>query len=87
MTEYPEHREASKNLRRLAPALSFLRPYRWQVVLASFALLVTASATLSLGQGIRMVFDSGFASGEAALLTESLLLFVGFVVVLSLIHI
>ena len=83
MTEYPEHREASKNLRRLAPALSFLRPYRWQVVLASFALLVTASATLSLGQGIRMVFDSGFASGEAALLTESLLLFVGFVVVLT----
>ena len=30
-----------------------------------------------------MVFDSGFASGEAALLTESLLLFVGFVVVLT----
>ena len=83
MTEYPEHREASKNLRRLAPALSFLRPYRWQVVLASAALLVTASATLSLGQGIRMVFDSGFASGEAALLTESLLLFVGFVVILT----
>ena len=30
-----------------------------------------------------MVFDSGFASGEAALLTESLLRFVGFVVVLT----
>ena len=38
---------------------------------------------LSLGQGIRMVFDSGFASGEAALLTESLMLFVGFVTVLT----
>ena len=83
MTEYPEHREASSNLRRLAPALTFLKPYRWQVVLASIALMVTASATLSLGQGIRMVFDSGFASGEAALLTESLLLFVAFVVVLT----
>lgn len=83
MTDYPEHREASRNLRRLAPALTFLKPYRWQVALASVALLVTASATLSLGQGIRMVFDSGFASGEAALLTESLLLFVAFVVVLT----
>lgn len=83
MTDYPEHREASSNLRRLAPALTFLKPYRWQVALASVALLVTASATLSLGQGIRMVFDSGFASGEAALLTESLLLFVVFVVVLT----
>ena len=83
MTDYPEHREASSNLRRLAPALTFLKPYRWQVALASVALLVTASATLSLGQGIRMVFDSGFASGEAALLTESLLLFVAFVVVLT----
>ena len=81
MTE--EERPTSKNMRRLRPALSFLRPYLPQVVIASIALIVTASATLSLGQGIRLVIDSGFASGEVALLNQSLSLFVAFIVVLT----
>ena len=38
---------------------------------------------LLLGQSIRIVIDSGFASGESALLTESLMLFVAFVTVLT----
>lgn len=83
MTEYLEERETSRNMQRLTPALRFLRPYRLQVVLASVALCVTASAMLLLGQGIRIVIDSGFASGESALLTESLMLFVAFVTVLT----
>jgi ATP-binding cassette subfamily B protein len=78
-----EERPSSKNLRRLRPAFSFLRPYIPQVVIASIALIVTASATLSLGQGIRLVIDSGFASGEVALLNQSLSLFVAFIVVLT----
>ena len=81
MTE--EERPTSKNMRRLRPAFSFLRPYVPQVVIASLALIVTASATLSLGQGIRLVIDSGFASGEVALLNQSLSLFVVFIVVLT----
>lgn len=81
MTE--EERPSSKNMRRLRPALSFLRPYLPQVVIASIALIVTASATLSLGQGIRLVIDSGFASGEVVLLNQSLLLFVAFIIVLT----
>ena len=44
----------------------FLRPYLLQVMLASVALVVTASVTLSIGQGIRLLIDSGFSflSGE-----------------------
>ena len=76
MTEYLEDRETSRNMQRLTPALRFLRPYCLQVVLASVALCVTATAMLLLGQGIRIVIDNGFASGQAALLTESLILFV-----------
>ena len=83
MTEYLEDRETSRNMQRLTPALRFLRPYRLQVVLASVALCVTATAMLLLGQGIRIVIDNGFASGQAALLTESLILFVLFVTVLT----
>lgn len=79
-----EERPSSKNLRRLRPVFSLLRPYAPQVVIASIALVVTASAMLSLGQGIRLVIDDGFASGEAALLSQSLGLFVIFIVVLTL---
>jgi ATP-binding cassette subfamily B protein len=76
-------RGGSKDLRRLTPALKFLRPYLRQVIFASIALVVTAAATLSIGQGIRLVIDSGFASGEADVLVESLGLFVAFVLLLT----
>ena len=77
-------RGGSKDLRRLNPALTFLRPYTKQIIFASIALVVTAGATLSLGQGIRMVIDSGFASGEADVLVDSLGIFAGFVLILTL---
>ena len=77
-------RGGSKDLRRLGPAFKFLAPYRRQVAYASIALVVTAAATLSLGQGIRLVIDSGFASGEADVLVDSLTLFAGFVVLLTI---
>ena len=77
-------RGGSKDLRRLTPALKYLRPYGRQVIAASLALIVTAGATLSLGQGIRVVIDNGFASGQADVLVQSLSLFAGFVVLLTL---
>ena len=51
--------------------------------MASVALIVTASATLSLGQGLRIVIDGGFASGQAEVLNESLGLVVIFILVLT----
>ena len=78
------NRGGSKDLRRLTPALQYLRPYSRQVIAASLALIVTAGATLSLGQGIRVVIDNGFASGQADVLVQSLSLFAGFVVLLTL---
>ncbi|MCH1551521.1 MAG: ATP-binding cassette domain-containing protein [Pseudomonadales bacterium] len=77
-------RGGSKDLRRLGPALKFLRPYRRQVIFASIALVVTACATLSLGQGIRLVIDSGFASGGPGSLDNAISLFSTFVVVLTI---
>ena len=76
-------REVNKDLTRLTPALAFLRPYVKQVVLASIALVITAGATLSIGQGLRLVIDSGFASGDAGLLNDALTLFAGFVLILT----
>lgn len=76
-------RESNRDLTRLRPALAFLRPYVRQVVFASIALVITAAATLSIGQGIRLVIDSGFASGDASVLEDTLTLFAGFVMVLT----
>ena len=50
-------RQVSKNLGSLRPAWRFLRPYMRQVLIASVALVVTASVTLSVGQGLRLVIE------------------------------
>jgi len=77
-------REPSKNLGSLKHALSYLAPYKPQIVAASIALIVTASITLSVGQGVRVVIDSGFGSEDPELLTASLLWFGALVVALTI---
>ena len=77
-------RASSKDLRGLRPALKFILPYKKQVAFASIALVITAAATLSLGQGVRLVIDEGFSGGESQFLSESLMLFAGFVIVLTI---
>lgn len=47
-------------------------------------MIVTAGVTLSIGQGIRLLIDSGFGTGSEALLYRSLVVFAGLVVLLTL---
>ena len=61
-------RRAGGGLKSLRPALDFLTPYRWRVVAASFALMLTASVTLAVGQGLRLIIDQGFQAGSLNLL-------------------
>jgi ATP-binding cassette subfamily B protein len=75
---FPQHepeRASSRDLNLLRPALRFLRPYIRQIAAASVALVVTASVTLSVGQGVRVIIDSGFGSADPQLLSQSLVLF------------
>ena len=65
-------RGGTKDLRRLAPALKFLLPYKKQILFASFALVVTAFATLLIGQGVRLLIDNGFGGGGGEALNEAL---------------
>lgn len=55
-------RPKSKNLRVLSKTFSYLKPYRFQMALSSFALLFTAGVTLGLGQGLRHLVDAGFSA-------------------------
>jgi len=86
MSEQPleAEREASKNIGSLKHALGYLRPYKLQIVAATIALIVTASITLSVGQGLRVVIDSGFGSQDPSGLTDSLMLFGGLVLALTI---
>lgn len=67
-------------LRRL---LRFLLPYRGRVAIALVALVVAAGSVLALGQGLRFVIDSGFGSGNPAMLNTALAGVIAVAVVLS----
>jgi len=67
-------------LRRL---LRFLLPYRLRIAGALAALVVAAGSVLALGQGLKLVIDAGFASGDPGLLDRALAGVVAVAVVMS----
>jgi ATP-binding cassette subfamily B protein len=58
----------------------FVRPYRLRLMIAIIALIFTATLTLSLGQGIKLMIDEGFSS-QSTLGLENALTLVGFIIV------
>lgn len=56
----------------LKKAMRFLFPYWGRALLALFALVFTAFAGLSVGQGLRMMIDSGFSDADPRALKETL---------------
>ncbi len=76
-------RAPSRDLKSLAHAVRYLKPY-WRAVLgATLALIVTAGITLSIGQGLRILIDEGFATGSADVLVRSIGIFVILVLILT----
>ena len=61
----------------------FIAPYRLQVIYSLLALLFTATITLSIGQGIRLLIDQGFATQSKELLSQYVLTFLGLVIALA----
>ena len=76
-------RPTSREITRLRGAWKFLLPYRAQVIFASIALVVTATVTLSIGQGMRLVIDRGFGDGSSSVLVESIGFFAVLVILLT----
>ncbi len=67
-------------LRRL---VTFLAPYRLRIGGALVALVVAAGSVLALGQGLKLVIDAGFSSGDPGLLDRALAGVVTVAVVMS----
>ncbi len=70
-----------KPMRQLFP---YLLPYRWMIVAATIALIITAGTFLAMGLGLRALVDEGFAAGNADLLDSALLVLLAVIVVLAL---
>jgi len=51
---------------------------------ATLALISTAAITLSIGQGLRLLIDEGFANGDADTLVRSIIIFACLMVLLSI---
>lgn len=77
-------RPRSRDLRQLLELRAFLRPYRWEIVGATVALIVTAGTMMALGQGLRHLIDRGFANGDRHLLELSVLVLFGVSALLAL---
>lgn len=54
------------NLDPLKRLLGFLWPHKFRLVAASAALIITAGAQLTLGYGVRILIDDGFAGASQA---------------------
>lgn len=72
-----------QHLKSLSPLLTFIRPYKLMVILALAALLLTASVSLALGQGVRLLVDNGFIAGSQAQLNEASLFIVLLITLLA----
>ena len=61
----------------------FVKPYKVRLMIAVIALVATAGLTLSLGQGVRLMIDQGFAAQSEQGLADALSLFAILVVLVS----
>lgn len=61
---------AKPSWRAVKQVVQFLAPYRRQAVYGLLALLFTATIMLSIGQGVRLMIDEGFATQSKTLLTQ-----------------
>jgi ATP-binding cassette subfamily B protein len=61
----------------------FVRPYKLRLIIAIIALVTTAGLTLSLGQGVRLMVDEGFAASSVDGLKDAVTFFSILVVAVS----
>jgi len=76
----PQQKDA---FRSLLPIISFIAPYKKQVAAALLALILTSAVSLSLGQGVKLIIDSGFIAGSQDQLTQAILMLIGLISLLA----
>ena len=82
MTELPHTTQT--RWQSIKKAAQFIAPYQRQVIYSLLALLFTATITLSIGQGIRLLIDQGFATQSKDLLSQYVVIFLLLVIALAI---
>ncbi|HXM00721.1 MAG TPA: ABC transporter transmembrane domain-containing protein, partial [Rhizomicrobium sp.] len=76
-------RAKSRSLRPLRQIFPFLKPYRWRIVVALVALVISSAATLTLPVAGRGLIDHGFDAKAAALISRYFLAFIAVAAVMG----
>ncbi|MFL7033176.1 ABC transporter ATP-binding protein/permease [Vibrio lentus] len=80
----PEPKPEKKSLSILFELSKFIQPYRGRVIAALIALIFTASLTLSVGHGIRLLIDQGFSQQSLSDLGSAIQFIMVVVVLISI---
>ena len=83
--EATKAKKTTKNLSSLVYLLSYLKPYKLRWLGAMMALIFTASLTLLMGQGVKLLIDSGFGEGSLSLLNQAVLVLLALAVLMQLV--
>lgn len=76
--------KSAKKLSSLFYLLSYLKPYKLRWIGAMLALFFTASLSLLMGQGVKLLIDSGFGEGSLVLLNQAVLVLLALAVFMAL---
>ncbi|WGS60564.1 ABC transporter ATP-binding protein/permease [Vibrio lentus] len=80
----PEPKPEKKSLSILFELSKFIQPYKGRVIAALIALIFTASLTLSVGHGIRLLIDQGFTQQSLSDLGSAIQFIMVVVVLISI---
>jgi len=83
----PESKSQNKKISILFELIQFINPYKSQVIAAFVVLIFTATVMLSVGQGVRMLIDEGFAQQSLSQLQQAVLYLLAITAVLYLLAI
>jgi len=81
-----KHKSGKKKAKKvsiLLELIQFIRPYKGQVLTAFAALIFTAAVMLSVGQGVRMLIDEGFAQQSIEQLQQAVLFILAITVLIA----
>lgn len=70
-------------IKSLSLLAGYLRPYRVSIIIGMLAIMITSSAVLGMGWGLRFFVDSGIGASDGALLDEGYELLLGAVLLLA----
>lgn len=77
------HRNPRARWQAIKMAAQFVAPYNRQIIYSLLALFFTATITLSIGQGIRLLIDQGLATQSKDLLSQYVMIFLLLVIALA----